>query len=387
MLAITGFFYLPGFTQTVEYTIPPGQFNAIQPMAEGLMTAREKSSDRYGFIDANGQWLIPAQYLQAGSFSEGLAWVYLALGKTKSGLRRYGYIDKTGKAVIEEKFTAAKDFSCNRAIVQTDNSNNWACIDRNGKIVFTATNIKADPEVMPDAFADGLLLVQQTDKQGNMRYGYADTTGRLVIPYKYIFAHSFSDDAAVVQERSGNIKEPKDHYDHAKTTSVIDQEGNTLMVVPDSIEELKYFSKGVGVFLTEGENGRGYGAMDKKGNLLIVARFEKVAQQYGGGPFWGQINGETAANKEGYLSLLDSSFKETGKLPLCTADGKCVHESRDHFSEGLLAVKQEELWGYVDQRGQWIISPQFADAWYFTNGFAIVTNKQGQLGVIKNPLK
>ncbi len=55
LLAMTGFFPTCSFAQNVVYAVPPGVFSEIQPAAEGLMTAKEKGSRVYGFIDTAGQ--------------------------------------------------------------------------------------------------------------------------------------------------------------------------------------------------------------------------------------------------------------------------------------------------------------------------------------------
>jgi hypothetical protein len=58
---------------------------------------------RHGFIDHSGQFAIKPQFDDAGSFSEGLAWI------EKRG--RYGYINKLGQIVIKPQFETPNDFS------------------------------------------------------------------------------------------------------------------------------------------------------------------------------------------------------------------------------------------------------------------------------------
>ncbi|NNM66891.1 MAG: WG repeat-containing protein, partial [Spirochaetales bacterium] len=59
------------------------------PYAEGLATVIQDG--KFGFIDENGQWAIPARFDRAGLFSGGLAWVE-ENGKDE-------YVDKTGQVV------------------------------------------------------------------------------------------------------------------------------------------------------------------------------------------------------------------------------------------------------------------------------------------------
>ena len=53
------------------------------------------------------------------------------------------------------------------------------------------------------------------------------------------------------------------------------------------------------------------------------------------------------------------------------------------FSEGTSPVRQNGLWGYIDETAQWVILPQFDDASPFRDGLALV-EKDGKLMYIDN---
>lgn len=371
-LLISSFFYFTSCAQEIEYAVPPGQFSHIQPMSEGLMSAKAKKDGLYGFINAGGEWKIPAQYHLSSPFSEGLASV------VPEGADLYGYINKTGKLVIETRFKDTRPFSCGRAIVWLPDGKGWACIDSNGKIIFTAESIKAEPTSMPNMFKEGLLEVFQADKDNNFRHGFADTAGRLVIPYQYSNTFYFSDNVAVVTvtNKSSNSNEEDEYH------AIIDKKGTTLLTIANNKQDVTIFKTGIARFL---ENGH-YGLMDKKGTIRLAPRFDVLPPDYNGGPLWGIIHGKADGSKEGFLYLLDSNFTETGKLLLYTT-GKRITGTEGNFSEGLLAVRQDELWGYVDQSGKWVIQPQFTEAAQFYEGLAIVRNSESIVSIIKNPLK
>lgn len=54
------------------------------------------------------------------------------------------------------------------------------------------------------------------------------------------------------------------------------------------------------------------------------------------------------------------------------------------FSEGLAAVEQGDLWGYIDTKGNMVIKPQFITAEYFYDGLARVA-KPGANGAFASP--
>ncbi|MBF0499818.1 MAG: WG repeat-containing protein [Candidatus Riflebacteria bacterium] len=100
------------------------------------------SKGRWGYIDKNGRWIIPARYDWAGSFGEGLAAVRL-------GTNCF-YIDSEGKTVIPGPFACARRFSDGFAPVRIDGPL-WSLIDRFGKIVVSNSWLTVD------SCADGVV--------------------------------------------------------------------------------------------------------------------------------------------------------------------------------------------------------------------------------------
>jgi len=62
-----------------------------------------KTGMKWGFIDKAGKFVIPAQFENAGRFSEQLAPVSIG--------GRWGFIDKTGKVVIPAQFETVGAFA------------------------------------------------------------------------------------------------------------------------------------------------------------------------------------------------------------------------------------------------------------------------------------
>lgn len=65
----------------------------MESFSDGLAAYYDAETKRFGYVDTNGKAAIPAQYMSACPFSDGLAYVSTVEGD-------YYYIDKTGKKVL-----------------------------------------------------------------------------------------------------------------------------------------------------------------------------------------------------------------------------------------------------------------------------------------------
>ncbi|HLW64726.1 MAG TPA: WG repeat-containing protein [Gemmataceae bacterium] len=112
-----------------------------------LVSVQQKSGDHlYGYIDRQGKFLIEPKFMEADSFSEGLAGVALKKAARWEKGEEWGYIDKTGAVKIEAKFNETRDFRNGLAIVHIGGeremarhvgpiwqSGEWWLIDREGR--------------------------------------------------------------------------------------------------------------------------------------------------------------------------------------------------------------------------------------------------------------
>lgn len=89
----------------------------------GALT-RAETGGRWGFVAADGAWVIPATYAWVESFSEGFAAV-------KAG-ERWGFIDRTGRLVVAARYRDADSFSEGLAAVRDDEG--WRYIDATGTV-------------------------------------------------------------------------------------------------------------------------------------------------------------------------------------------------------------------------------------------------------------
>ncbi len=199
---------------------------------------------RWGFIDPAGKRVIDPQFIEAFSFSGGLAAVRVRTPNVedqKSWL--YGYIDRAGAMVIAPQFEAAFDFSDGIARVVVDGRKTF--IDRTGK--------KLTESIFDDAkdFHEGLAQVKIKD-----RWGYIDRTGKLVIAAEFTMAGRFSEGRAAAR-RSGKLG----GYIDRTGTMVISEQFAVAWPFSDGLARVK-IGEGSGLF----DN---WGYIDKSGKVVI----------------------------------------------------------------------------------------------------------------------
>ncbi|HYM76114.1 MAG TPA: WG repeat-containing protein [Candidatus Dormibacteraeota bacterium] len=248
----------------------------------------------------------------------------------------------------------------------------WGYIDSTGKLV-----INSQFEEVAD-FSEGLAAV----KTGS-RWGFIDEDGKFVINPQFDEVSSFAEGLAAVKS------DGKWGY--------VDKTGK--YTINPQFYDAAMFSEGLApVFGTE--TGFKHGYIDRSGKNVINAQFDDVRCFFEGraavklGDKWGYINrrGKYIINPQfdeasDAFSEGRAAFKIGDKWGYIDEDGKYVvnpqFDSAGKFSEGLAVVQSGEKWGYVDLKGNFAISPQFAKAEDFSEGFAAV--KLGdQWGYIDN---
>lgn len=169
-----------------DWQIPP-QFDNGGSFSQGR--AKVSIGSQWGYIDSQSNWIIEAKFSEAGSFSESVAKVKLN--------DQWGYIDLNGDWVIPPEFLMAENFSNGVAKVVKDEKN--YIVDKSGNITLVLPNslasLQFDDELAPWGTGERKVgnLIQP------LRYGYVDTTGKIIIQPQFYHAETFSEGFAVVQ--------------------------------------------------------------------------------------------------------------------------------------------------------------------------------------------
>jgi DNA-binding transcriptional regulator/RsmH inhibitor MraZ len=228
----------------------PARYVKAEDFSEGL-AAVSLDDKIYGYIDTNGKMTISPKFESVRQFKNGLA----VIERKDNGNSKYGYIDRTGKMLIPVRYTAALEFNEDLAVVGIEGK--YGYIDTRGKVVI--------PLEFSDAwqFSEGLAAVGNGDP-GDLKYGYLNPLGKVVIPFKFSAAYEFKNGLAQVR-----VKDKENNTHEVE----IDRTGK---VVPSSTfldwrrpRKPREFSNG----LLPKIAGDRLGYEDKAGKLVIPTRY------------------------------------------------------------------------------------------------------------------
>lgn len=164
-----------GFIDSKGAVVVPLQYEWASNFSDGLAVVRD--NELYGAIDKTGKVVIPIEYASLGDFNDGFA---AAAYPAQDMNYQYGLINKDNKEVIPFMYEQMGRFSEGLVAVQKDGK--WGYVDQSNKPVIA---IDLDYEQVND-FSSGLAAVfSYKENSDNMKYGYIDKTGQLVIPMNF----------------------------------------------------------------------------------------------------------------------------------------------------------------------------------------------------------
>lgn len=169
--------------------IVPAEWRWMLPANEGFILYQGTGAQDSGFFDTKGKIKLrpPEGFTAAGSFSEGLAVV------TETATGKAGFMNAEGEVVIPCKWNRAEGFSEGLAAVTTREKTGpkeWihktGFIDQSGEIVIPL-EWEQGAVFGKSFFKHGLAPVSRGGKGG-----FIDKTGKLAIPLKWATVGSFS---------------------------------------------------------------------------------------------------------------------------------------------------------------------------------------------------
>lgn len=309
-------------------------------------------SDKYGFKNEGGKFVIKPNYDDAREFSEGLAAVRLGdkydddCLLTESG--KWGFINTKGKTVIPFQFYAVLPFKEGLALTVTSEK----------KVGYI--NKKGEWKIKPvyddgSSFYGGFARVFIDNK-----FGVIDTTGKDVLPVKCSSFRTYEDGTEIYQYNGkyGFIK-----MEHIITQPIYDYVWG--------------FSEGLAATWLNGKCG----FINRTGEVVIGHQYEKLGQ------------GENLYHANDYKLKFSQglcSVRKNGKWGFINTNGEVIipfqFNNIGGFTEDLAPVSIEGKWGFVNKNGELVIPAKYDDVSNFNKGFAKVydaeetyfINREGQ---------
>jgi WG containing repeat len=227
---------------------------------------------------------------------------------------------------------AAKPAAATSPLFPVRRDGKWGYIDRTGHVVIAPRFERAE------RFSEGLAAVVLDG-----RHGYVDTTGELVlVPEQQpdgAVHRKFADDRAAVRT--------------ADAVGFIDRKGK--LVIAARFTSAQDFSDGFAFAC----DGFGCGYVDRAGRPAVGGDL------LGGKPFRDGVAGMSVRGGARHGARYVLHDLKRGRLP---GD----YDDVGSFSEGLVSVRHNGRWGYVDRAGNGVIRPRFSGAGEFSGGLAPV---------------
>ena len=209
----------------------------------------------------------------------------------------------------------------------------------------------------------------------NEKFGFVDKMGNMIVPAKYDDVVDFKEGRAWVANRGED-----DQY----RCGYIDLEGKEVIPIKYKVSSVEgankiSFSEGLAAvpMRTDNYDSPIYGYIDKMGNEVIPAKFS-IAGDFKNGI--ASVDLDKYIDKTGKLLSYNDLrthdeiviFSQDEKMGLKHLNGKivvpCKYDIVQNFSEGMAAVCEETLWGYVDSLGNNIIPCLYRSVNYYDNG-------------------
>lgn len=160
-------------------------YKNIYNVNEQLAVFQGEGSSRDGYVNFDGDEVIPVTFVQARPFSEGLAAVWDMVNVNDSvKVKKCGFIDKNGQVVIPFVWDEGGDFINGRAIVR--DGNKYKIIDRDNNVLNEVSRLDTNNKEAIASFdlQEGRAKVKCYASEPTL-YGIIDYEGRLLADMKY----------------------------------------------------------------------------------------------------------------------------------------------------------------------------------------------------------
>lgn len=340
-----------GFLDRTGAIVIPARYEAVQLFAEGVtlvgggddeLVHAINEAGSVQFTLPRGAFFMPHEDAGTYGFAEGLLAVWLSDNDEKNA--KCGYVDHAGKVVIAPQYEICMRFRGGVAVVGGTDTDRSTLIDKNGKQLGTFAHIS----MCTDA---DRIAVKSLDASQHGKWGFIDTLGNQVIPFKFDEVSPFSEGVAVFLE--GN------------KAGYIDVRGK--VVIPNQFDAAGVFSDHRAIVVRDGK----FGFIDPAGKLVIAMDYED-ARSFS--------EGLAAIKRNGTWGYVDTSGNEVIAPRYAAADE--FHERRAAVMKSFYrAETRVDRWAAISPDGIEITPFTFEYIGRFDGGIApvIVQERSGYL--------
>ncbi len=283
----------------------------------------------WGLLRSDGHWQTAARYRSVEEINNGFAVV--------NDGERWGYVDRDGDPVIRPQFLEARSFSTS-GIAAVRSTAGWTYIDGSGTKILDRYYDGA--ERFGD---DGFAIVSFANK-----WGIIDRGGQWVLEPSW---------ARILRSRNSTVLVE----DQGRKTGAFELSKREWIVLPQFDQAPTICDDGWVMGFSERRQRivrDERKPLDRSGDIELAATNCED-------PFMTK-RGPKVAFLSRRLEWLSDEF-----------DAALL------FSEHRAAVRVGDSFGYIDDKGSWVVEPQFEEAQQFRNGFAVV-KKGGKYGYLRS---
>lgn len=330
--------------------VPESQYSALVGVV-GYMNMSNYSGIRSGLIDTKGRLVCEPEVMRRGK-------------GVRCGRIEYhaddlvGFCDPDGVPEIKARYSRVSEFQDEFAVVQTDQGDS-RLMNTDGELVGPRCDFISD-------LHDGLRLASQGE-----RCGYLHNTGKIAIPFELKSGGHFGQGEALATRSGRRV--------------FIDKAGKELRECYSEVEFMGPLTEGLRMSQVDGL----WGFVDPDGSWVIRPQYSLAAPPSKGlipaqrGELWGliDIKGETVVPFQ--YQWMDLHFSEdliaVGRLEdygFLNRKGQEVLSGFEHcgaFNDGLAPARKNGKWGFIDHSGAFVIEPKFLSARSFSEGRAVVS--------------
>lgn len=297
-----------GAVDSQQKTVIPFVYDYLYSNKQGFYWVKQQH--KYGLLNGSGQNILNTDY-QAIDVSD------IGIYAKKAG--KYALFSHQGKAVTPFKFHDLYSYgSFFKGSIKTKKGIKYALLHPSGKAI---TGFKYDKIDGGSSFYYGWVKVVN-----NKKHGYIDAKGKVIIPTKYDYLWRVNQQL-IYAKYNGKY-------------GMINTQNEVL--IPFRYEKMDgslLFNK----FIRVGNNQL-FGLIDTKGKEVALPIYKWIQKSYGP-----------------YIQLR----LPTGKDVIMNANGQVIVSPQyDHVEigfaqEGMIPVKQNGKWGYVNDAGEEVIAPKY----------------------------